>query len=92
MGSDGQPACLLFRSSEFESRRSLQFFFYKIVFEKNENKQNEAGVGQFFLKRVFTQSDGIGDEFFFEDKLFNGLHELVNDLAGGDDEGYQNIT
>ena len=32
------------RRSEFESRWSLQFFC-KIVFEKYENKQKEAGVG-----------------------------------------------
>ena len=47
--SSGQRARLLLRRSEFESRWSLQFFC-KIVIEKHENKQKEAGVGP-FLKR-----------------------------------------
>ena len=34
----------LLRRSEFESHWSLQFFC-KIVFERNKNKQKEAGVG-----------------------------------------------
>ena len=42
---------LQFRQSEFEFSSSLQCFC-KIVVEKNENKQKEAGVGPFFLKRV----------------------------------------
>ena len=46
----GQCARLLLRRSEFESRWSLQFFC-NIVFEKNENKQKEAGVGP-LLKKV----------------------------------------
>ena len=45
--SSGQRARLLLRRSEFDSRWSLQFFC-KIVVEKNENKQKEAGVGPIF--------------------------------------------
>ena len=45
--SSGQRARLLLRQSEFKSRWGLQFFC-KIVLEKNENKQKEAGVGPFF--------------------------------------------
>ena len=40
-------ACLAsFRLSEFESRWSPQFFV-KFMFEKNKNKQKEAGDGPF---------------------------------------------
>ena len=49
--SSGQRARLLLRRSEFDSRWSLQFFC-KIVVEKNENKQKEAGVGPIFKKKV----------------------------------------
>jgi len=45
-----QHARLLLQQSEFESRWSLQFFC-KFVFEKNVNKQKEAGVRPFFKKR-----------------------------------------
>ena len=44
--SSGQRASLLLQRSEFESRWSLQFWFLKL-FEKNENKQKEAGDGSF---------------------------------------------
>ena len=40
-----------YRRSEFDSRRSLQFFC-KIVAVKNKNKQKEAGVGPFKKKVV----------------------------------------
>ena len=40
--SSGQGARLLLWRSEFESRWSLQVFF-KVVFEKNKNKEKEAG-------------------------------------------------
>ena len=49
--SSGQRARLLLRWSEFESRWGLQFFC-KIVIEKNENKQKEAGVGPFLKKTL----------------------------------------
>ena len=49
--SSSQRARLLLRQSEFESRWGLQFFC-KIVTEKNENKQKEAGLGP-FKKNVF---------------------------------------
>ena len=39
--------------SEFESRWNLQFFF-KFVFESNENKQKEAGNGPFYKKTIYT--------------------------------------
>ena len=42
--SSGQRARLLLWQSEFESRWRLQFFSVKIVFEKNENKQNRLGL------------------------------------------------
>ena len=45
--SIGRRARLLLRRSEFESRWILHIIS-KIVFEKNENKQKEAGVGPFF--------------------------------------------
>ena len=48
--SSGQRACILLRRSEFESRWGLQFFC-KIVIEKNEYKQKEAGVVPF--KNIF---------------------------------------
>ena len=44
--SSGQHSRLLLWRSEFESRWSLQFLFCKL-FEKNENKQKEAGDGPF---------------------------------------------
>ena len=49
--SSGQHARLLLRRSEFESHWRLQFFC-KIIIEKNENKQKDAGVGPFFKKGI----------------------------------------
>ena len=51
----GQRAHLLLRRSEFESHWGLQFFC-KIVIEKNENKQKEARVGQFFKKTLLMKT------------------------------------
>ena len=48
--SSGQRAHLLLRQSEFKSPWSQQFFC-KIVVEKNENKQKEAGLSN--LKNFF---------------------------------------
>ena len=45
--SNGQCARLLLRRSKFESRWSLKFLFCKL-FEKDENKQKEAGNGPSF--------------------------------------------
>ena len=45
--SSGQRARLLLWRSEFESRSSLQFISIKFVFDANENKQKEAGVGPY---------------------------------------------
>ena len=46
----GQHDCLLIWRSEFESRRILQLFSVKFVFEEDENKQKEAGI----LKVLFA--------------------------------------
>ena len=46
--SCGQCARLLLWRAEFESCWHLQFFSVNFVLEKNENKQKEAVVGQFF--------------------------------------------
>ena len=54
--SSGQHARLLLWRSELESRWSLQFISVKFVFEKNENKQKEAGVGPFYTKRMTSSS------------------------------------
>ena len=63
-GASGQPACLLLRRSEFESRWTLQFCC-NIVVEKNQNKQKEAGFVAFF-KRTKNPSSffRIGNTFF----------------------------
>ena len=45
--SSGQHDCHLLRRSEFETCLSLHFFC-KIIPEKNENKQKEAGLANFF--------------------------------------------
>ena len=47
--------CPLIRRSEFESR---WFISAKFVFEKNENKQKEAGVGP-FLKNIYINKKYI---------------------------------
>ena len=43
----GQCARLLVRRSEFKPADIYSIFCKKIVFEKNKNKQKEAGVGPF---------------------------------------------
>ena len=72
--SSGQRARLLLRQSEFESRWGLQFFC-KIVIEKNENKQKEAGVGPFFLKKKLDLNENVWS---------NLQHKLSNFLYFGD--------
>ena len=55
--SSGQHARTLHQQSEFESRWSLQFFSVKFVFEKNKNKEKEAGVGPFFQNKHFVNGN-----------------------------------
>ena len=50
-----QWACLLLWRSEFDSHWSHQFFC-KIVVEKNENKQKEAGLGLFLYNCPYSLS------------------------------------
>ena len=44
---------LAFHSDDPSSNPAEAYsFFFKIVFEKNENKQKEAGVGPIFFKKI----------------------------------------
>ena len=45
-------------------------FFCKIVVEKNENKQKEAGVGPFFKKKIILESAVA----FIQAYVFRMLH------------------
>ena len=61
--SSGQGARLLLWRSEFESRWRLHYFSVKFVFEKNWNKQREAGVAHLFKshwrQRLFVSACGF---------------------------------
>ena len=57
--------CPLIRRSEFESR---WFISAKFVFEKNENKQKEAGVGPFF-KKIYILIKSIFVPWNFKKKI-----------------------
>ena len=73
----GQRAHLLLRRSEFESHWGLQYFC-KIVIEKNENKQKEARVGPFFLKKKL-----IKDWFTNQKCLFNCVTKELQQFMYG---------
>ena len=53
--SSGHRAHLIFRQSEFKSRRSLQFFC-RLEFEKKKINKKEAGVGP--LKTILSSDLG----------------------------------
>ena len=71
--SSGQRARLLFQQSEFESRFRLHFFC-KMLFEKNENIQKEAGVGpsNFICIKTISISNSLKEEWewFYNQKDF----------------------